>query len=128
MARELRKDPYNLRDTIRDRVGDTKFATWYRGQEQIDAIWTSEDIEVDSITFLPFYFSIGDHRGIVMDIPEEELLGNRIMKIQRPYARRLITKRPEVIKKYIAECLKGASLLRKVLTLLSLRLTKSNLL
>ena len=54
-------------------------------------------------TFLPFFFSIGDHRGIILDIPEELLLGNRIVKIPRPQARGLIIKRPAVKAKYIEE-------------------------
>ena len=40
LARALRSEPFCMKDTIRDRVGIKKFATWYRGQEQIDAIWT----------------------------------------------------------------------------------------
>ena len=56
---------------------------------------------MEKITYLPFYFSIGDHRGIIIDIPEEELLGNRVMKIQRPHARRLMTKCPEIKKRYL---------------------------
>ena len=70
LANTLRKEPINMRDAIRDRVGNCKFPTWFRGQEQIDAIWTSEEIEFNSMTFLPFFFGIGDHRGIIMNIPE----------------------------------------------------------
>ena len=101
LANMLKKEPLNMRDTIRDRIGNRKFPTWFRGQEQIDAIWTSEEIEVDSMTYLPFFFSIGDHRGIVMDIPEEMLLGNKMIQIERPHARRLISKRCEVKKRYV---------------------------
>ena len=50
---------------------------------------------------LPFFFSIGDHRGIMIDIPEHMLLGDKLIKIKRPYARRLICGRPEVKEKYI---------------------------
>ena len=37
-----------------------------------------------------------------MNVPEELILGNRITKIQRPYARRLICQK-KVQKKYIKE-------------------------
>ena len=103
LARELRKDEFGMKDHIWNRIGNKKFPTWFRGQEQIDAIWTSDDIEVSNISFLSFSFSIGDHRRIIMDIPEESILGNRVMRIQRPYTRRLITKRPGVKEKCLKE-------------------------
>ena len=55
LANMLMKEPLNMRDTIRDRVGNRRFPTWFRGQEQIDAIWTSEEIDVDKMTYLPFF-------------------------------------------------------------------------
>ena len=39
----------------------------------------------------------------MLDIPKEMLLGNRIVKIPRRKARRLISKRPAVKAKYIEE-------------------------
>ena len=103
MAQELSEEPINMRDPIRTRVGSLRFPTWFRGQDQIDAIWISEGLKALKVTFLPFFFSIGDHRGIMLDIPEELLLGNKIVKIPRPQARRLIRKRPVVKAKYIKE-------------------------
>ena len=50
---------------------------------------------------IPFFFNIGDHRGIMMNIPEEMLLGHKIFKIPRPTARRLIIKILDVKQKYI---------------------------
>ena len=90
-------------DSIRTKIGDKKFATHFRGQEQIDAIWISKGLKTTTATALPFFFSIGDHRGFLMDIPEEFILGNKITKIQRPYARRLICQKKEVQNKYIKE-------------------------
>ena len=101
LVSELREESIGMRDPIRSRVGSRKFPTWFRGQDQIDAIWISENITATKITFLPFFFSIGDHRGIMMDIPEEMLLGNNIIQIPRPTARRLISRRPDVKRKYI---------------------------
>ena len=70
----------NIRYAIRYRLGNLKFPTWYRGQEKIDSIWTSEEIQVDSMTYIPFYLSIRDHRSIVMEISEESLLDNKMIK------------------------------------------------
>ena len=53
------------------------------------------------MTYLSFVFSIGDHQRIVMAIPEEILLGDKIIKIERPQARRIISKRNEVKKRYL---------------------------
>ena len=50
---------------------------------------------------LPFFFSIGDHQSIMIDIPEHMIVGNKLIKIKRPYARRLICGRPAVKDKYI---------------------------
>ena len=38
LAAMLKKEPIDMRDAIRDRVGNLKLPTWFRGQEQIDAI------------------------------------------------------------------------------------------
>ena len=57
----LKKEFLNMRDAICDRVGNRRFTKLFCDQEKIDAIWTSEEIEVDSMTYLPFFFGIGDH-------------------------------------------------------------------
>ena len=103
LAKALTKEPFNMTDSIRTKIGDLKFATHYRGQEQIDAIWISKNLEATKATVLPFFFRIGDHRGFMMDVPEELILGNKLTTIQRPYARRLICKKKEVQTKYIKE-------------------------
>ena len=87
-------------DSIRSKVGNLKFKTHYRGQEQTDAIWISKDLVVTKATVLPFFFSIGDHQDFVMDVPEELNLCNKITKIQRQYAQRLIFQKQEVKKIY----------------------------
>ena len=101
LTKAFRNEPFDMRDPIRSRVGAKKIPTWYQGQNQIDAIWISDELQAQRVTFLPFFFSIGDHRGIVVDIPEEMILGNKIVRIQRPSTRRLICKRPDIKRKYI---------------------------
>ena len=61
LAKRLRQTDINMRDSIRDKVGSLKFPTWFRGQEQIDAIQVSDEIEIERATMLPFFFGVGDH-------------------------------------------------------------------
>ena len=104
LAKALKSEPFNMIDSIRTKVGNQKFATHFRGQEQIDAIyWISKAFEATKATAFPFLFIIEDYRGFFMDVLEELILGNRITKIQQPYARRLICQKKEVQKKYIKE-------------------------
>ena len=67
-------------DGIRSKVGNFKFPTWYRGQEQIDSIWISKDLKVKRAKFLTFFFRIGDHRRIMTDVPRGMILGTKITK------------------------------------------------
>ena len=46
------------------------------------------------------FFGVGDHRGIIIDIPHQTLLGGNVLKIVRPNARRLNCNKPHVKKKY----------------------------
>ena len=89
--------------SIRSKVGNDKFVTHYRCQEQTDAIWISKDLEATKVTVFPIFINIYDHKGFLMNVLEELILGNKITKIQQPYARRLICWKKGVQKKYIKE-------------------------
>ena len=54
LAKALKDEPYNMIDRIRSKVGNLKFPTHYRGQEQIDDIWISKDLVATKATALPF--------------------------------------------------------------------------
>ena len=58
-------EPYNMIDGISSKVGNLKLPMHYRGQEQIDAIWISKDLEATIATVLSSCFSIGNHQGIL---------------------------------------------------------------
>ena len=58
-------------DSIKSKVGNLRFITHYRGQEQIEAIWILKDLEATKAMTLPFFFSIGDHQGFLIDNPEK---------------------------------------------------------
>ena len=74
--------------------------TFTRGTRQIDGAWITPDVDVAAACFLPFYFGVGDHRAILLDIPQHCLLGGSVHKIVRPTARRLQCNRHEILSKY----------------------------
>ena len=74
--------------------------TFVRGSRQIDGAWVTPDVDITAACFLPFYFGVGDHRAILLDIPQHYILGGNVHKIIRPTARRLQCNRQEVLSKY----------------------------
>ena len=109
LAKALKSEPFNMIDNIRNKIINQKFATYYRGQEKIGAIWISKDQKAIQAILFPLFFSIGDQQGFMINVPEKRILGNIITKIQQPYTRRLICKKREVQKKYIKELEKEIS-------------------
>ena len=63
LAKTLKSELYNMIDSIKTKVGNLKFLMYYRGQEQIDAIWIWKDLEAKKVMALPFFFGIGDYQG-----------------------------------------------------------------
>ena len=57
-------------------------------------------IEVTRAFFLPFYFGVGDHRALLIDVPQHTILGSDIHKIARPTARKLVCSKQEVQQRY----------------------------
>ena len=47
-------------DAVAKRSGLSGPVTWARGTKQIDGVWVTPDLDVNSACFLPFYFGIGD--------------------------------------------------------------------
>ena len=74
--------------------------TFIRGSRQIDGAWVTPDIDITAACFLPFFFGVGDHRAMLLDIPQHCILGGNVHKICRPTARRLQCNRNEVLSKY----------------------------
>ena len=64
--------------------------TFVRGRRQIDCAWVTPDVDIKRACFLPFFFGVGDHRAIVLDIPIHLILEGDIYKITRPTSRRLV--------------------------------------
>jgi hypothetical protein len=75
--------------------------SWFRGKNQITGVWCSPCFNPSTCLLLPFGFGVGDHRGIIIDIPTKDLLGTEIPTIIRPKARRLQSFIPKVRDRYL---------------------------
>ena len=100
LARMLADEELAMIDAVRSKSNLPGPPTFARGRRQIDCAWVTPDINVGRACFLPFFFGVGDHRAIILDIPIHSLLGGDIHKIARPTARRLVCSSPEVREKY----------------------------
>ena len=96
-------DALHLRDTILCHHPDLPApATHQRGSQPIDIIAASPEIMILSATWLSGDKSPGDHRLGMVDIPWNNLLGEDLLRVVRPPARRLTCTLPHVQRKYIA--------------------------
>ena len=100
LARMLRHPDLDMKDAVKSRSNIEGPATFVRGSKQIYDAWVTHDIEISAACFLPFFFGVGDHRGILLDIPQHSLIGGIVHKISRPNTRRLQCNRHEVQQKY----------------------------
>jgi hypothetical protein len=84
-------------------------ATYYKGTSigkfPIDGVWVTPDLPVDAATWLQFLPHLGDHRFNILDINAQTLVGDNLIKIVRPPARRLNSKLPQVEASYISHLL-----------------------
>ena len=63
--------------------------TWVSGTKQIDGSFATDNFRIERGCFLPFFVGVGDHRGIILDIPVSSLVGTRKSKVLKPDTRRL---------------------------------------
>ena len=99
LARMLRIPDLDMKDAVKSRSGMDGPATFVRGSRQIDAAWVTPDIEISAASFLPFFFGVGDHRAIMLDIPQHSLIGGKLHQLSRPNVRRLQCNRQEIQQK-----------------------------
>lgn len=78
-----------MRDVVRERAKQKGHVTWFRGFKQIGGAWATKDIDLSVVRFLPFLVGIGDHRAVAIGIPNQALVGEQLLRICRPQARRL---------------------------------------
>ena len=100
LARILQNSNLDMKDAVNSRTGIDGSAIFVRGSRQIDAVWVTPDIEIGAAYFSPFFFGVGDHRGILLDIPQQSLIGGNIHTISRPNARKLQYNKHEIQQKY----------------------------
>ena len=90
-----------LSDSISSRHSfEAHTATYQRGNNIIDGIFTSHSIEIKQCGYLPFGFSPSDHRGLWIDINYQKVFGFITDMPVRPNARRLKTNDPHVVTKW----------------------------
>ena len=77
-------------------------ATWHRGSDLIDGIWAMEDITLSAVMLLGLDKGVGDHRAIVLDVPDREICGYSVPRIQPLEALRLTGGIPLSQKIYIS--------------------------
>ena len=92
-----------LKDAIRERTGVKGPKTFHQGKHQIDGVFISPDIDCVGACFLPFWSGIGDHRVIVIDIPNQVLFGEQLLTILRPTGRKLRCENKKSVQKYTRE-------------------------
>lgn len=85
----LRQCDLDLSEIVHSRTTAPLPATFIRGSEPIDGAWCTPDLVCLGARFMPFYFGIGDHRAIIVDISEQSMVGCERPRIIRPPARRL---------------------------------------
>lgn len=75
--------------------------TYTGGTDTIDGIWTTTDIEVTYICWLPFEHSPGDHRVGIFKFTEASSIGIHTQRIIPPKCQQLRTKQPWVVQAYL---------------------------
>ena len=87
LARMLRCPDLDMKDAVKSRIETDGPTTFVRGSRQIDGAWVTPDVEISAACFLPFFFGVGDHRAILLDIPQHSLIDGNVHKMLRPKAR-----------------------------------------
>lgn len=99
-VREL-QGKIDLKDAVKRRTRKAGPATYFRGTKEIDGIFLTDDVDCTAARFLPSHFSgVRDHRGVIIEVPYQSLIGTNIHRIVRPQARRLNTDIPGCLERY----------------------------
>ena len=61
----------------------------------------SQDLPVEAATWLAFYLCPGDHRFAIIDFKTDVLVGDNVLKVVHPAARRLSCAVPKAVTTYI---------------------------
>ena len=72
------------------------------GSQQIDTIWSTPNINLSSLSILPYYFAVGDYRYFVIDFPIDYFIGDGFIPIICPEMRRLALSNKDSINQYLS--------------------------
>ena len=79
----LRAGDLRMREVVWERhEGCEVPATWHRRKDPINGVWAMEDITPEAMTLLGSDRGVGDHRVIVLDVPDQEICGHLVPRIQ----------------------------------------------
>jgi hypothetical protein len=102
LCRQLTSQGIDLQEATKARLGSLCPHTYVDGRIPIDGVWTTPDIEITGITWLPFDESPGDHRACVFEFIALSTVGVKEKKISYPACRRLTTQAKGCMEKYAA--------------------------
>ena len=71
MGRQLRNRDILVRGPMHSITGTKSPNTYFKGELAINGIWVTKDIEVTSVTYLPYDLELGDHRHVVANITKK---------------------------------------------------------
>jgi hypothetical protein len=80
-------------------IATFKSGNWI-GRHPIDSCFVTTDLPTEAATWLAFARCPGDHRFAIVDIKTDALVGDNILKVVRPVARRLSCSIPDAVRKY----------------------------
>ena len=92
-----------LREITKDFLGELCPNTHSSGSEHIDGVWTTSDITVTAVKWLPYEESPGDHRACIFDFTTQSAIGTTEKRIVLPQCRRLISTNPSAVLIYSEE-------------------------
>ena len=70
LARFLKHPDFDMNDVIKSRTEIDGLTTFIPGSRKIDGTWITPDVEISAAYFIPFFFGVGDHREILLDIQQ----------------------------------------------------------
>ena len=101
MCRQLAEEDLKMTEAVHSQVSGTAPKTFFQGNNAIDRIWVSSDLEIIGASYLPLDSSVGDHRPVMVDISMGLLLGKQLNKVVPVKARQLLSKVERIQTAYI---------------------------
>ena len=91
----------HMLDAIMEQHKEEPPVTYKRsGKDPLDGIYTTSTVVGVGGTFFAFHKLGEDHRGLLLDIPAEMILGFHIHHLVPPKARKLQVDNPTIVNKY----------------------------